>query len=62
MDDRPNLSEAEWGLVMELLRAEHRELPVEIHHTTRASVRQELHERQQMVSSIIERLETARIA
>jgi hypothetical protein len=62
MEERPNLTEAEWGLVLELLRAEQRQLPVEIHHSTRAHVRQELHERRQMIDAIIERLELAHVA
>jgi hypothetical protein len=62
LDDRPNLSDAEWALVRELLRAAQRQLPAEIRHTTRANIRQELHERQRTISRIIEQPESAHVS
>jgi hypothetical protein len=56
MDDQPKLSEAEWDLVVELLERERAELPVEIRHTRTASVRDELHRREDMVSDLLTRL------
>lgn len=59
MYDEPRLSEAEWALVVELLERERSELPVEIHHTRSSSVRTELHDRAEMVRSLLGRLRTA---
>ena len=59
MTDQPQLTEAEWGLVVELLEREHNELPTEIHHTRTASVRQDLRLRQEAVRSLLERLRAA---
>jgi hypothetical protein len=56
MYDEPKLAEAEWGLIVELLERERSELPVEIHHTRRSSVRAELQERAEMVRSLLVRL------
>jgi hypothetical protein len=56
MYEEPKLSEAEWALVAELLERERSELPVEIHHTSRASVRTELHERAEMVQGLLARI------
>ena len=56
MFDEPKLSEAEWALVLELLEHEQSELPVEIHHTNRSSVRAELHDRAAMVRGLVNRL------
>ena len=39
MYDEPRLSDEEWDLIVELLECERNELPVEIHHTRNASVR-----------------------
>lgn len=58
MYDEPKLSEAEWALIVELLERERSELPVEIHHTRSSSVRGELHERSEMVRSLLVRLRT----
>jgi len=57
MYEQPNLSEAEWALVVELLQQERDELPVEIHHTRTASVREGLRNRMEMVRGLLERLE-----
>jgi len=56
MTDQPELSEAEWDLVVELLERERAELPVEIRHTRTASVRDELHRREDMVRDLLARL------
>jgi hypothetical protein len=58
MYDKPELSDAEWELIVELLEREHGELPVEIHHTRNAGVRAELHQRSEMVRSLLGRLRT----
>jgi hypothetical protein len=42
MNEQPNLSEAEWALMVELLQREHHELPAEIHHCRVAGYREEL--------------------
>ena len=42
MYDEPRLSDEEWDLIVELLECERSELPVEIHHTRNASVREGL--------------------
>lgn len=58
MHENIHLSDAEWGLIQELLEHELRELPQEIHHTRTASVREELNERRRMVTTLLERLRT----
>ncbi len=59
MDQQPNLTEAEWGLIVELLEREQSELPPEIHHTRTNSVREELRQRLKMVRSVLGQLRTA---
>lgn len=56
MFDEPKLSDAQWALIVELLERERGELPVEIHHTSRANVRGELHQRAAMVQDLLARL------
>jgi hypothetical protein len=56
MNDEPKLSDQEWALVVELLESERNQLPVEIHHTGNASVRMELHRREELVDGLLERL------
>jgi hypothetical protein len=56
MNERPKLSEAEWALVIQLLQAEHHDLPHEIHHCRVASYRNELEHRHEMVKNLLERL------
>jgi len=53
MVDQPNLSDAEWGLITELLERERNELPTEIHHTRTRSLRHELQERRVMVDQLL---------
>jgi hypothetical protein len=56
MSEQPKLSEAEWALVIDLLRQENDQLPIEIHHTRSSAFRDELHRRRQMVENLLERL------
>ena len=49
MYDEPRLSDQEWAMVVELLERERNELPVEIHHTRNANVRDKLHHRAETV-------------
>jgi hypothetical protein len=56
VNDQPQLSEAEWALVMELLEREYHDLPGEIHHTRLNSYREELKRRAEMVKNLLERL------
>jgi hypothetical protein len=56
MNDQPKLSDAEWGLVIELLQQELHELPVEIRHTRSSDFSEDLHRRLEMVRSLVARL------
>ncbi len=56
MNDRPNPTEAEWTLIVELLQREQNELPTEIHHTRSSSLRDELRARRKMVDGLLQRL------
>jgi hypothetical protein len=56
MRDQPRLNEEEWALLIDLLESERNELPVEIHHTRNAQVREELHRRAKMVHELLDRL------
>jgi hypothetical protein len=62
MNDQPELSEAEWALVLELLQRERSELPVEIRHTRTSSVREELHGRQELVQALLQKLKKPSVA
>ncbi len=53
---QPELSEAEWALIVELLQRERSELPPEIHHTRTASVREDLHRRLGLVENLLKKL------
>jgi len=59
MNDQPQLSQAEWDLVAELLEQECRELPVEIHHTQTTNVKTHLHDRLDVARSALEHVRTA---
>lgn len=50
------LSEAERQLLVELLQREKDDLPVEIHHTRTAAVREELSRRRELVRELLERM------
>jgi hypothetical protein len=56
VNDQPQLSEAEWTLVRELLERELHDLPAEVHHTRVTSYREELKRRAGMVKNLLERL------
>jgi hypothetical protein len=56
MNEQPKLSEAEWALVIQLLQAEHHDLPAEIHHCRVVSYREELQHRHEMAKNLLERL------
>ena len=56
MYDEPRLSDEEWDLIVELLECERNELPVEIHHTRSASVREDLQHRAEIVRQLLDRL------
>jgi hypothetical protein len=56
MNDPLRLSEDEWNLVTQLLQQELDELPVEIHHTRSAQVREELSRRRDLVRGLLARL------
>lgn len=57
MNEQPKLSEAEWALVVNLLRRELDDLHGEIHHTQTASFRDDLVSRRRMIQELLERLE-----
>jgi len=56
MNDQPKLSEAEWGLIAQLLEQEEHELPPEIHHTRTEDIKTQLQERLELVRQLRERL------
>ncbi len=56
MYDEPMFSEGQWELMLQLLEREQDELPVEIHHTNRSSVREELQQRAEMVREMVSRI------
>jgi len=56
MNEQPRLSEAEWNLITELLQRELDDLPVEIHHTRSAQVRQELSQRRDLIRNLLARV------
>jgi hypothetical protein len=51
-----NLSEPEKALLLELLEREMADLPVEIRHTRSSTMREELHERLNLVREMADRL------
>ena len=56
MNEPISFSEQELALLVELLEHEDRELPTEIRHTRLADYRDTLHQRQDLVRSLLERL------
>ena len=56
MHEQPILSDAEWQLVVELLERERSDLPAEIRHTRTSTMRQELHDRLEMIRELVHRL------
>jgi len=59
VEKQTELSEAERALVVELLERERSELPSEIRRTRTASVREELHRREDLVRHLLDRLRSA---
>jgi hypothetical protein len=53
---QPVLTDEEWGLVIELLERERRELPTEIHHTATREMRHKLRARLDTLDRLLERL------
>jgi hypothetical protein len=53
------LSDAELRIVLELLDAERRNLPAEIHHTDSPKVEEELKQRKRVVDQLVTRLQSA---
>ena len=59
---QPMLDDREWGLIMQLLEDERRDLPVEIRHTDTRSYSDALDERKMMVENLIQRLRAQGVA
>lgn len=59
MNERPELTQEQLELLIELVEREERELPTEIHHTRLANYRDALHHRLDVVRGALERLRTA---
>ncbi len=55
------LTDDERLLLLELLRLELRELPVEIHHASSSTMRDQLHHRRDLVERLIRRLESSSV-
>ena len=53
----PKLTQEEWRLVLELLEAECRELPREIHHTVTSQYKQRLRTRFDAADRLLHRLQ-----
>jgi hypothetical protein len=53
---QPFLSELEWQIIIGLLEAERRELPVEIRHTDSIAVHEELRRRMASVDELLAKL------
>jgi len=56
MVDQPQLSRADWTIVVELLEREQSELHPEIRHTRSRGLREQLHERLKLVQALLEKL------
>lgn len=59
MAEQPELSQAEWNLVIELLERERGDLPAEVRHTRTSRVRDDLRHREQMIEQLLQRLRAA---
>ena len=53
---QPELSDAEWALIVELVQRERSELPPEIHHTRTMAMREDLHRRLELVENLLKKL------
>ncbi len=56
LTSQPTLNEREWQLIMQLLEAEQRELPVEIRRTESREYNEALEQRRSMVEDLVQRL------
>jgi Trp operon repressor len=56
MADQPELSEAEWTVVVELLERERADLHPEIRHTRTRSLREALRRRLELVEGLLDRV------
>jgi len=52
----PALTQAEWDVIIELLKRERSDLPAEIHHTRTTEMRDQLHQRLELVDRLLARL------
>jgi hypothetical protein len=57
---QPELSDAEWDLVLDLLEAKRVELPSEIHHTSKPDYRRELEARLELLETLPRKLKAGR--
>ena len=57
MMSQPILSDEEWGVIMDLLLLEQRELPTEIHHVRNIERHGDLQHRRQLIDQLVERLQ-----
>jgi hypothetical protein len=53
---QPELSDAEWDLVLDLLDAKAAELPSEIHHTSHSAYRNQLRQRLELIEGLQQKL------
>jgi hypothetical protein len=56
MLDEPKFTDEQWALILELVEQERDELPSEIHHTGKTSVREELQHRLELVNPLLEHM------
>ena len=59
---QPMLDDKEWGLIMDLLEHERRDLPVELRHTDSRTYADALDERRTMIEDLIQRLRAQGVA
>lgn len=57
----PKLTQQEWRLVLELLEAECRELPRQIHHTVTGQYKQQLRTRFDVANGLLNRLKDSEL-
>ncbi|GIW70671.1 MAG: hypothetical protein KatS3mg102_0213 [Planctomycetota bacterium] len=60
MERQPELTEAEWQLVLELLECERRDLVSAIHHAGSSADREELRARHELVHQLVRKINAAR--
>jgi hypothetical protein len=57
---QPEISDAEWDLILQLLDAQFAALPGEIHHTKKLAYREELRHRFDLVQGLVVKLRPIR--